>query len=104
MSEESTALSTRMQERGTSALDAAEQVRKKKKGEQFVGLVERLLERLERIESTRGILAIQEEHTQRQIAAIRAGEFTAVGGELLFNDAELNKTQIIRGQTVIGLE
>lgn len=104
MSDETTALTTRMQEMGASAIDAAEQARQKKKGEQFVGLIEKLLDQQERIAETRAVLSIQEEFSKRRLAAIRAGEFSAVGGHLLYNDDELNKTQIIRGQTVIGLE
>lgn len=101
---EPTAIQTRMQQMGASALDAAQEARTKKRGEQFVGLVEKLLDLVERIAETRAVLDLQESYATRRIAAIRAGEFSAVAGVLRYNEDDLNQKQLLRGQTVIGLE
>lgn len=95
---------TRMQEMGKAALESARETLKKEYGDRFVGRIKELLARLDRIHDTRGVLAIQEDFIRRRITAIEAGQFTVVADQLLFNDDELNKTSIVRGNTVIGLE
>lgn len=99
-----TTIATRMQAVGRDALQRAEALQRKERGDKFIDKVKGLLAFIDDREDTKATIEMQIAHARKRLAAIEAGDFSVVGQAVVYNDPELNRSQIVRGQTIIGLE